>query len=145
MKKKEEKKLSKYISEIEYICRHCKAYPPDFTLIPGSPYSMLFDIFDSLREKWGKPILISSGYRCQAHNAKIGGAPLSIHLFGLALDLMFKNIEERIKFQALVEKEYPELRRGTYKDRPHILHIDVGYLIYPRATDKWTQGVEWIT
>jgi len=41
-----------------------------------------------LRDVFGKPITISSGYRCPAHNAAVGGAPASQHLI-FATDLIF--------------------------------------------------------
>jgi uncharacterized protein YcbK (DUF882 family) len=40
-----------------------------------------------IREKYGKPMSISSGYRCQKHNAKIGGAKASMHMSGKSIDI----------------------------------------------------------
>ena len=31
-------------------------------------------ILDPVREKWGKPIIVSSGYRCPTLNVAVGGA-----------------------------------------------------------------------
>lgn len=28
-----------------------------------------------LREAWGKPVTVTSGYRCARHNAEVGGVP----------------------------------------------------------------------
>lgn len=42
--------------------------------------------FGEIRDKWGSPIVITSGYRPPAVNRTIGGASRSQHLFGLALD-----------------------------------------------------------
>ena len=28
-----------------------------------------------LREAWGKPLTVTSGYRCARHNAEVGGVP----------------------------------------------------------------------
>lgn len=44
-------------------------------------------ILDPLREKYGKPINISSGFRCQALNIAVGGASTSQHLKGEAADI----------------------------------------------------------
>lgn len=33
------------------------------------------------------PFLITSGYRCKAHNANVGGAKNSFHVQGLACDI----------------------------------------------------------
>ena len=44
-------------------------------------------IFQPIRDHFGVPIRISSGYRSAALNKKIGGAKVSQHLSGEALDL----------------------------------------------------------
>jgi hypothetical protein len=41
---------------------------------------------DVIREFLGHPIIITSGYRTEAHNKEIGGAPKSAHLTGEAID-----------------------------------------------------------
>lgn len=49
-----------------------------------------------LRDYIGKPLVVTSAYRDPIHNAKIGGAPLSMHKFGRAFDILRQghNIEE---------------------------------------------------
>lgn len=42
---------------------------------------------DKIREALGVAISVNSGYRCKAYNRKIGGALLSQHCKGTALDL----------------------------------------------------------
>lgn len=44
-------------------------------------------VFQPIREHFGVPIYISSGYRSQALNEAIGGSPRSFHSHGMALDL----------------------------------------------------------
>jgi len=44
-------------------------------------------IFQPIREHFGVPIYISSGYRSKALNEAIGGSPTSFHSHGMALDL----------------------------------------------------------
>ena len=44
---------------------------------------------DEIREKYGKPIIITSGYRCKELNKKVGGKSNSFHLKGLAADLKY--------------------------------------------------------
>jgi len=41
-----------------------------------------------LREKLDKPMVISSGYRSEAHNIAIGGSKNSAHLKGCAVDVV---------------------------------------------------------
>lgn len=43
---------------------------------------------DPIREKFGKPITVTSGYRCDKLNRLVGGKPNSQHLKGQAADLV---------------------------------------------------------
>ena len=47
-------------------------------------------VLDPIREDWGGPISVSSGYRCPELNAKVGGAKTSGHLYGYCADLQVK-------------------------------------------------------
>jgi len=42
---------------------------------------------ENLRQEVGVPFIITSGYRCPAHNQKVGGAVTSAHLYGQAADI----------------------------------------------------------
>lgn len=44
-------------------------------------------ILDPLRSAYGKPITISSGYRCPALNRAVGGSSTSVHMLGYAADM----------------------------------------------------------
>lgn len=57
-------------------------------------------ILDPVREKWGKPIRVTSGYRCPALNKAVGGTPSSQHLRGEAADITAGNKKDN---QALYE------------------------------------------
>jgi peptidoglycan hydrolase-like protein with peptidoglycan-binding domain len=46
----------------------------------------LVERLQHLRDKLGVPLTITSGYRCLAHNSKVGGAKGSKHVYGLAAD-----------------------------------------------------------
>lgn len=50
----------------------------------------LINILQAVRDEFG-PVTISSGNRCPAHNAKIGGSPNSQHLFSKAADIVVKD------------------------------------------------------
>jgi zinc D-Ala-D-Ala carboxypeptidase len=59
-------------------------------------------IFDPLREHFGKPIGISSGFRSVELNAKIGGSKSSQHCQGKALDIdgdIFGGISNKLIFE----------------------------------------------
>ena len=44
-------------------------------------------VLDPLRERWGVPIHVNSGYRCPELNKIVGGAENSYHLRGMAADI----------------------------------------------------------
>ena len=48
-------------------------------------------VLDPLREAWGSPIIVTSGYRCEELNARVGGVKTSYHLRGMAADIRPKN------------------------------------------------------
>lgn len=47
-------------------------------------------ILDPIREDWGSPIVVSSGYRCDRLNKAVGGAENSGHKYGFCADLQVK-------------------------------------------------------
>lgn len=48
---------------------------------------LIDNVLDPLRELYGKPIIVNSGYRCVKLNKAIGGAKNSQHLVGQASDI----------------------------------------------------------
>ena len=48
-------------------------------------------VLDPVREAWGSPIIVSSGYRCPELNARVGGVKTSYHLHGMAADIRPRN------------------------------------------------------
>ena len=50
-------------------------------------HRLVEQVLDPLREAWGGPIHVSSGYRCPALNRAVGGAPASQHMKGEAADI----------------------------------------------------------
>lgn len=49
--------------------------------------ALVANILDPLREAWGKPLRVSSGYRCAKLNSAVGGVRSSQHLTGQAADI----------------------------------------------------------
>jgi uncharacterized protein YcbK (DUF882 family) len=62
----------------EIACRHCGELGHDTDAM---------ELLEVLRKLINKPMYITSGYRCPAHNAMVGGAPLSLHKTGQAFDI----------------------------------------------------------
>lgn len=64
---------------------------PSFEIVDN--LNRLADYLDGIREKLGKPILVSSGYRCPMLNKAVGGVANSQHQKGLAADLVCADME----------------------------------------------------
>ena len=69
-------------------------------------------VLQPIRDAWGKPIKVTSGFRCYKLNRAVGGSPTSVHPRGWAADLKpvsgsYKEFEEFvIKFL----EEHPEIK-----------------------------------
>ena len=50
-------------------------------------------LLQAIREHFGKPVTITSGYRTAAHNAAVGGAKSSQHLLGRAADIQVQDTD----------------------------------------------------
>lgn len=73
----------KYFKRSEFACKcgkYCDGFPAEIDL-------NAVKIYDTIRERIGKPIHVNSGLRCKTHNANVGGAVASQHLNGNAADL----------------------------------------------------------
>lgn len=65
-------------------------------------------ILDPLREWYGKPIRVNSGYRCEALNKAVGGkANNSQHLYGEAADITAGSKEENKKLFEYIKDNLP--------------------------------------
>lgn len=64
----------------ELVCKHCGKGAD--ILQPA-----LLAALERVRVAYGKPMLVTSGYRCAYHNAEIGGARFSAHKEGKAADV----------------------------------------------------------
>ena len=50
--------------------------------------ALVNNVLDPLREAYGKPIIVTSGYRCEALNKAVGGSKTSDHMKGCAVDIV---------------------------------------------------------
>lgn len=48
------------------------------------------NLLEPFRQWYGKPVIISSGYRCPRLNTAVGGVPQSAHQYGFGADIMPK-------------------------------------------------------
>ncbi len=76
----------------------------------------------------GFDLAVTSGYRCPAHNKKVGGAKASIHMSGRALDLTAKGLKGAqiaAHVEALIkEGVIPQGGLFTYKSKQGLCHYD---------------------
>jgi len=62
----------------EFRCPHCQV---------ALARDLLLQRLEVLRASVGRPLVIRSGYRCPPHNAAVGGAADSMHMYAAAADL----------------------------------------------------------
>lgn len=55
--------------------------------VRDSVKALVDNVLQPLRDAWGRPLLVNSGFRCPELNAKVGGVPTSQHLKGEAADI----------------------------------------------------------
>ncbi len=72
---------------------------------------LVTNVLDPLRELYGKPIKVNSGFRSLLVNKKVKGAVNSDHLYGFAADLdcennalLFKLIRDNFTFRQLINE-----------------------------------------
>ena len=88
---------------------------------------LVSNILDPLRKAWGKPIIVTSGYRVPRLNEAVGGVKNSDHLYGKAADIVpqdpkdFKKFTEFIK-DFLKDKEFKQciIEKSKYSKWIHI-------------------------
>lgn len=90
---------------------------PKLVVIPENGTSIynnltyLIERLDKIREKWGGPIIVTSGYRSPALNKTISGSKTSAHLTGMAADIHPKsgNIMDLAALIATMEMDFDQL------------------------------------
>ena len=88
--------------------------------------TLIYCVLDPVREAWGAPIIVSSGYRSKALNARVGGVEGSFHTRGMAADIYAKNgYTERL--YELIQHLFVQRKIGItecYYDKEHgYIHI----------------------
>lgn len=116
-------KIAKYFKVKEFACKD------------GSQVVFIDDhlltILDILRNKLGKPIIITSGYRTPEWNAKCKGAKYSYHMRGMAADIRVDGMSAKELANKLNEIVPDECGIIVYNSW---VHFDV-------RTSKYRKGV----
>lgn len=83
-------------------------------------------VLDPLRNRYGHPIHVSSGYRCPRLNKAVGGSATSQHLKGEAADIYVTNAKDKAMLFSLIYYLLPfdQLiwERGT-DEAPAWIHV----------------------
>jgi hypothetical protein len=105
-------KMAKYFT-VEELCRSEVATSRKIDNTPpseatGALTALIENLLDPVRERWGGPITVNSGYRCLELNRAVGGAPTSGHLRGEAADITVGSpAENRRLFELIVDSGLP--------------------------------------
>lgn len=92
--------------------------------------SLVTKVLQPIRDIWGKPMTVGSGYRCPELNKMVGGVPTSQHQKGEAADISLGNMTEVYRMGRLI-KTTPEIFREVdqlilYGTFCHVSHRRVG-------------------
>jgi len=85
--------LTEHFSENELCCR-CGCGQCQMN------YRLLY-ILEKIRKEYGKPMHITSGYRCRAHNIAVKGTVNSKHMDGMAVDVACDDSKNRYELVSL--------------------------------------------
>ena len=78
-----------------------------------------------VREELGKPMVVTSGYRCEEYNEKIGGVKNSAHTKGRAADISITGMEEVDQVRLLEYAIHFNIRGlGINDKKSHFIHLD---------------------
>lgn len=107
-----QRKITNHFVEGEMACKCCGKilYHPE-----------LMRKLETLRHQIGRPITVTSGYRCESYNNKVGGAPASQHLLGTAADITVRGMTVDVLANH-AEKIFDGV--GKYPDQKFV-HVDV--------------------
>ena len=79
------------------------------------------EVLQDIRDIYGAPMIVTSGFRCEDHNKAEGGKPTSEHLDGIAADIKVSNSRERfLLIKAAIEAGITRIGVGS-----GFVHLDV--------------------
>lgn len=95
----------------------CKDGSDTVFISPG-----LVTVLQKIRDHFGKPVIITSAYRNDAYNKKVGGADYSQHKYGMAADIYINRVSPET-IAEFVETIMPNTGGiGIYSS---FVHVDV--------------------
>jgi len=112
-----QRQLSEHFHAREFACNHCGR------LAPGGVPPLLVQILEQVRAHFGRPVRITSGYRCPTHNRNVGGASRSQHLRGTAADIQVDGVPAHKVHAYLAGIRGRKGGLGRYRA---FTHVDIG-------------------
>ena len=114
--------LTKNFDSKEFACNDGSETPCD-VLVNLKELAMNLQV---LRDYYGKPIHINSGYRSPSYNKKVGGAKYSQHLIGKAADITIEGYRP-VQVKAAIEKliDQAKMKDGGIGQYRTFVHYDV--------------------
>lgn len=109
--------MSKYFKPEEFASKDGAESP-----FPNVVQDSLLELLDKIREEYGSPIVVTSGYRSEAHNRAVGGVSNSTHTLGLASDIkpLNKDSKRLVELQNICDRLNPNGGVGFYNSFVHV-------------------------
>ena len=82
---------------------------------------LLVQHLETIRQHFGKPVTVNSGYRTPAHNAAVGGVKGSYHVKGMAADIVVQGVKSKDVAQYAESLKIGGI--GWY-EKSNFVHID---------------------
>ena len=108
----------RFFTPEEFACKcgkYCNGYP-------NAMQRRVVELADGARAHFGKPGIVVSGLRCQAHNIAVGGVENSQHMYGEAVDLRIQGVTAKNLLDYILKQ--PDVRYA-YAINDTNVHFDI--------------------
>lgn len=140
----------------EVRCHHCAEQDefgfPERALLESGPFKSFCKVLDGVRGFLGKPLVVTSWYRCPDHPIEAAKRHPGVHAHAIAADLKLNRIEVANAIEAIVQicryripDQYIDIvgiginQKGDMRRR--YVHVDVGGMLpefKPFRSAVWT-------
>lgn len=99
--------------------------------------SEFLHLLQSIRDEYGKPMFVNSGYRDSTHPEEAKKAKPGAHFYGVACDIAARGAD--VQFLIYLAYKHGVRRMGVYQRRGvHFLHIDIADRTHGFPQTTWT-------